>query len=320
MAELIRKPRAKVERRLVEAALLRLVRYPGTTSVGTVMRLIDEYAASQHTERVHRHAERMLVEAMVEAHRAMDAGKKIFVCESPEVHEKIFYREDGKKFFKWTSPGDGPEVMIKVVGDLGTNLGTNHQTKGGTNRTQTVDVSTVPPVRDTSGKGSLATSATDTGDTATAVTDTSGGEATVTGASGKGAVATDVGDSSDAMDRGLTDDTSTVRMEMVAGATTADAEDDASTVGVRSERKVDNPGCGNGENDSHISGALEGLTVGDGSSKACSKCKRVLALSCYTGNRSRADGRASSCRDCESERKTGKPAAWRGGTEAQNVA
>lgn len=287
MVELIRKPSTRMDRRLVHAAVVRLAQHPGTISVETVMRMVDEYAASQHTELVYRHAERIVAETLVEAHRGMDSGKKIFICEDPEFHEKIFFDEkifeSPKKIFKWPSaPADSPKMIM--VRDLGTNGDTNNQTKVGTNR-----VPTVTPAPDTSDKGALATPATDTRDAVTPATDApdkdalatvpSDSEPTVTGVTDKDALATQDCDTSDTMDREPTDGVLTVR--------------------VPTDENVDNPGCAEGEKNSHTPDASKGLTDGE---KTCTRCGQRKARGEFSRNRSRADGFASACRVCENER------------------
>lgn len=318
MAELIRKPRTKVDRRLVHAALLRLAAYPTTTSTGTVMRLVDEYAASQHTDRVYRHAEQVIAEGLLELNRATEKGKKIFLClvlpgldiRLQEKYVKNFFEDESqnyvKKFFKEAFPGldqvtvlvdasrtspeceecqDCPKCQVGPECPHGPECPICHETS----------------VRDTS---DTATFATDTRDTVTDATDTSGTGASVTAASAKGTLATEQSD------KGTLATDATDTRDTREAVTPATDTRDTPADGAASE-------CENGENGSHTPDAAPGLPLGE---KPCTRCGAVKPLDAYSANRSRADGRASACRDCENERDRLRRAERRRLKEAQKRA
>lgn len=152
MSELIKRPTTTVNRQLVHAAIQRLARHPSRDAMGVVLRMVDEYAASQHTSRVYAHADKVVAQALIDADRNAEHGYKIFVCILPPdtkfeknfhaqnhgVYGKNFLNEEIEKyvknFFNATLLSQPKLIMIDDR-DLGTTPGTN--------RTQTVDTSTV---------------------------------------------------------------------------------------------------------------------------------------------------------------------------------
>lgn len=330
MAELIRKPSTRITRPVVEAALLRLVRYPGTTSVRNVMRVVDEYAASLHTDKVYKHADKLVGEALVQAAYAKELDKKISVeigiegGVSPNYVKKFFDTESTWKKFLSDLFSGADSVSILVSGNP-TNPVCPTCTKSpispicpDSHECPQCPICRNTPVRDTSGKVTLATPAsgaatpvTDTRDTVTAVTDTPD---TVRSASGKGALtedrATGAGDKV-SLATGATDtgDSSApiVRMPMDCAPLDRVPEDAAPlsdaplTPTADRAPKVDMATCESGKNEPDA-GAPDALADGAETIKACTRCGRVLPLSAYVLARGRKGGRASACRECEQQR------------------
>ena len=299
MRELIRKPQAQVSRQLVEAAIFRLIGHPGTTSLGTIMRMVDEYAASQHTARVYVHAERVVADALVEAHRSIENGKKISVyvdISSLDKKQLRKYTENfftalcevcRKKIFNTSSVPAAPPSAIMVGANptcpvcLESPICTNSPECPEGQECPGCPICRNTPVRDTSGR---TTAVRDTRDTVPPVPDTGGTDTvvpdtpdTVRSASDKATLATPAGDNTAAKDRGRKDRTPTDRVQMVDAS-----PDDTSTV------RTPSPA---------------GLATGCENGKTCTKCLRMLAWDRYSRNRSRADGYASACRECEQARK-----------------
>lgn len=131
MSELIKRPTTTVNRQLVHAAIQRLARHPSRDGVGVVLRMVDEYAASQHTSRVYTHADKVVAQALIDADRNAEHGYKIFVCILPPdtkfeknfhaqnhgVYGKNFLNEEIEKyvknFFNATSLSQPTTIMIK---------------------------------------------------------------------------------------------------------------------------------------------------------------------------------------------------------------
>jgi hypothetical protein len=314
MPELIKRPSVTVTRKLVETALLRLVRYPGTTSVRNVMRVVDEYAATLFTDKVYKHADRLVGEALVDAAQAERSGKKISVevnvdGVSPDYVKKFLtenFCTHEKKFLSDLVHGAESVVIMVEPDDLGTSPGTDRVrndlgTKSGTNR---VPTATHPSGKDTlaTPAGGAVTPATDTRDTVTDATDTrdtvplSGDTvAPVTAVTDKGGLATDCPDTADSpeMIRVPTSDA-----QPVPSADPAPKVDMATYESGKSEPDapaLDAPA-------DRLTGAPDAVAEELADVKTCTQCNRSLALSCYGRNRSRPDGRASACGECEARR------------------
>lgn len=314
MTELIKRPSVTVSRQLVETALLRLVRYPGTTSVRNVMRVVDEYAASLYTNKVYLHAERVVGEALIEAAYAKQLGKKIFVeidgVENfSDDYVKNFYAESTWKKFLSDLLSEADRVSI-MVSDPSPTCPTSPESTICRECQECPECSLCPvcrntPVRDTSDKGTLATLASgavtdvpDTRDSVTGDTD-KGGLATVpsdsrpavTAVTDKGGLATACPDTTDSGPAALDVSTPTTvtpapNVDM-ATYESGKSEPDAGAPDAPAAAVADRPDAV----------AADGVPV-----KGCTQCKRVLALSCYGRNRSRPDGRASACQECEMRR------------------
>lgn len=252
------------------------------------MRLVDEYAASQHTGRVYQHAEKVVGQALVEAAYAKELGKKISVeLEGvdgvDEEYVKNFYAESSWKKFLSDLFSEADRVRITV----------------GASRTceDCPDCRECPKdpecpecphgdecpichetgVRDTS---DTVTDCPDTGPLATAPSDS---RAAVTPATDKGGLATDCPDTADSSDAIVGAPMSCAPLDCEPNGRAPD--DDASTV-----RTPDGSAT-----------PTDGESA-ESESKKCTRCLVLLPLSCYGRNRSRPDGYASSCRECEIKR------------------
>lgn len=315
----------RVTRPLVEAALLRLVRYPGTTSVRNVMRVVDEYAASQHTELVYKHAEKIIGEALIQAAYAKESGKKIFVEArveggvSPEYVKNFFSECDEvhKKFFIDLLYG-AESVSIMVAGASPTcttsPVCTKCQECPECLHGAECPICRNTPVRDTSGKDTLATpdggADTPVPDTRGTVTDATDTPDAVRSESDKGGLATDRPDT--------TDRVTVVRVPMDDAQLNRAPESCAPPVAPADRApEVDKPTYESGKSDAEEN-APHAPVVDAETIKECSRCGRPLPLSAYVLARGRRDGRASACRECEQQRHRDYRAAKR--EERQNGA
>jgi hypothetical protein len=217
MKALITRPKAAVTRENVEAALIKLMRDQSSTRLRMAMRTVDEYAATLNTSRMYARVEQLVQQALVDAHRAVEDGDKIFLCTSLCEHEKFF------KIFNRDFLPKGP--MIVEIDRSGTN-----------------DMLIMP--------GTMTGTMVDT------MVDT------------KCDIVPCTNDK-----RPLTNDIDPYTEE------NHPSTDDISPPADTDSEPV----------------------------KACTRCGGVLPLDRYTRNRSRADGLASSCRDCEVARKRKTP-------------
>jgi hypothetical protein len=118
MQELIKRPTASTTRAMVENALRRLSYERTVAALMRAMRVVDEYAATSHTDRVYAHAERIVAKSLVEAQRNIELGKKIFIVafDGKKFPHELFEKYI-ENFFNEAS-SDLPTGLTILVGDL----------------------------------------------------------------------------------------------------------------------------------------------------------------------------------------------------------